>query len=44
MELKIRDGDRIILTNSKSRMNGYPNFQMKSEKKKKQDGEGDEVW
>lgn len=38
MELKIRDGDRIILTNSKSRMNGYPNFQMKSEKKKSKMG------
>lgn len=35
MELKIRDGDRIILINLKFRMNGYLNFQMKFEKKKK---------
>lgn len=37
--MKIRDGERIILTNSKFRMTDYPNFQMKSGKKnKKKDG------
>lgn len=35
MELKIRDGDRIILTNSKFRVSDYINFQMKPEGKKK---------
>lgn len=42
MELKIRDGNRILLTNSKFIMSYYPNFQMKSlmtTKKKEQDGQ-----
>ena len=45
MELKIRDGDRIILTNSKFRVSDYINFQMKPEEKKKRARQGaDEVW
>lgn len=42
MELKIRDGNRILLTNSKFIMSYYPNFQMKSlttTTKKEQDGQ-----
>ena len=37
MEFKIWDGDRIILTSSKFQVSDYPNFQMKSEKNKKDD-------
>lgn len=47
MELKIRDGNRILLTNSKFIMSYYPNFQMKSlmtTKKKRARWTADEIW